>query len=79
MCQMQNIKVTVSHYFFHIALVSFIVNWVIHFYHFPHVTNTRLIICITAGCLETISNVAYNISDPPNDKYPRKEGSATKI
>ena len=29
---------------------------------------------ITAGSLETISNVAYNISDPLNDKYPRKEG-----
>ena len=27
----------------------------------------------TAGCLETISIVAYNISDLSNDKYPRKE------
>ena len=26
--------------------------------------------------LETISNVAYNISDPSNDKYPQKEGFA---
>ena len=48
--------------------------WVIHFYHFPHVTIIRLIIFITAGCLGTISNVAYNIFDPSNDKYPRKEG-----
>ena len=29
-----------------------------------------------AGCLETISDVAYNISDISNDKYPRKEGLA---
>ena len=29
---------------------------------------------ITSGCLETISNVAYNISGPSNDKYLRKEG-----
>ena len=33
-------------------------------------------IVFTAGCLETISNVAYNISDLSNDKYPRKEGLA---
>ena len=39
-------------------------NWVIRFYHFPHVTIVRLIIFITAGCLETVSNVAYNIFDP---------------
>ena len=36
--------------------------------------DARLIIFITAGCLETISNVAYNISDRSNDKYARKEG-----
>ena len=58
--------------FFHTALVSFIVNWVIHFYHFPHATIVRLIIFISAGCLETISNVAYNISDPSNNKYPKR-------
>ena len=34
----------------------------------------RLIIFIAVGCLETISNVAFNISDPLNDIYPRKEG-----
>ena len=38
---------------------------VIHFYHFSHVTIVRF---ITAGCWEIISNVAYNISDPSNDK-----------
>ena len=39
-----------------------------------------LIIFITAGCLETISNVAYNISDPSNDKSPEKKVLlATKI
>ena len=61
--------------YLHIGQVSFIVNWVIHFYHFPHVTIVRLIIIITAGC----SNVTYNISDPSNDKYPppqKKEGFA---
>ena len=58
------------------ALVSFIVNWVIHFYHFPHVPIVRLIIFITAGRLENISNIAYNISDPSKDKYLQKEGFA---
>ena len=55
MCQIQNMKVTVRQYsfiFFHIALVSFIVNLVIHVYRFPHVTIVLLIIFITAGCLE---------------------------
>ena len=60
-------------------MVLFIVNWVIHFYHFPHVTTVHLIIFIIAGCLETISNVAYNISDPLNDKYPRKVGFALNM
>ena len=46
------------------------------FYHYPHVTIVRLIIFITAGCLKTISNVAYNFPDPSNDKYPRNEGFA---
>ena len=53
-------------------MISFIINWVIHFCHFPHITIVRLIFFITAGCLESISNVAYNFSDPSNDKYPRK-------
>ena len=34
---------------------------------FENVQIVRLIVFITAGCLETISNVAYNISDPSND------------
>ena len=29
-------------------------------------------VLFTAGCLETISNVTYNISDLSNDKYPRQ-------
>ena len=68
-------KVTVSHYssistgFIYCKLGHTILL-------FPHVIIVRLIIFITAECLETISNVAYNISDPSNDKYPRKEGFA---
>ena len=31
---------------------------------------------ITPGCLETMSNVAFNISDPSNNKYTRKEAFA---
>ena len=59
--------------FFHIALASFIVNWVMHFYHFPRVTIVRLIIFIIAGCLETISNAAYNIPDPLMTNTPEKK------
>ena len=40
---------------------------------FDNVQIVRLIVFITAGCLETISNIAYNISDPSNDKYPEKK------
>ena len=73
MCQIQNMKVTVSHY-------SFIVDWVIIFYHFLHVNIVRLIIFIIVGCLETISNVASIISDPSNDNtHERKVLLVTKI
>ena len=61
-------------------MVSFIVNWVIHFYHFPHVTFVRLIFFIIAGCLETISNVVITSPIHQMTNTPEKKVLlATKV